>query len=133
VDKPFTDYVLGTPYDEMFLPDGTPRPHAAALYDALTTLPADELVRRQQACEQSFLHQGITFTVYGHHDATEKIIPTDLLPRIVPGKEWDKLEAGLRQRITALNHVPEGRLQRGAHPQCRDRALGTWSTARSII
>lgn len=103
VDKPFADYVMGKPFDEMFLPDGTPRPHAAALYEALTTLPADELVRRQQACEQSFLHQGITFTVYGHHDATEKIIPTDLLPRIVPGKEWDKLEAGLRQRITALN------------------------------
>jgi uncharacterized circularly permuted ATP-grasp superfamily protein len=102
-DKPFVDYVLGAAWDEMFAGDGTPRAHAAALYEALTTLPADELVRRQQACEQSFLHQGITFTVYGNEQATEKIIPTDLLPRIVPGAEWDKLDRGLRQRLAALN------------------------------
>jgi len=102
-DRPFLDYALGRPYDEMFLPDGTPRPHGEALLDTLTSLPPEELVRRQQACEQSFLHQGITFTVYGHDDATEKIIPTDLLPRIIPGREWDRLEAGLRQRIHALN------------------------------
>jgi uncharacterized circularly permuted ATP-grasp superfamily protein len=102
-DRPFTDYTLGAPWDEMFESDGAPRAHAAALYEALTTLPAEELVRRQQACEQSFLDQGITFTVYGHEEATEKIIPTDLLPRIVPGAEWDVLERGLRQRITALN------------------------------
>jgi uncharacterized circularly permuted ATP-grasp superfamily protein len=103
IDKPFADYVLGAPFDEMFAGDGSPRAHAAALYETLTTLAADELVLRQQTCEQSFLHQGITFTVYGHEAATEKIIPTDLLPRIVPGAEWDKLEAGMRQRIAALN------------------------------
>ena len=103
MDKPFADYVLGAAWDEMFAADGTPRPHAAALYETLTTLPADELVRRQQACEQSFLHQGITFTVYGHEESTEKIIPTDLLPRILPGAEWDKLDRGLRQRLAALN------------------------------
>jgi uncharacterized circularly permuted ATP-grasp superfamily protein len=102
-DKPFADYVLAEAWDEMFAPDGQPRTHAAGLYEALTTLPGDELVRRQQTCEQSFLDQGITFTVYGHEEATEKIIPTDLLPRIVPGAEWDKLERGLKQRITALN------------------------------
>ena len=102
-DRPFLDYALGRPYDEMFASDGTARPHAAALLETLTRLPPEELVRRQQACEQSFLHQGITFTVYGHEDATEKIIPTDLLPRIIPGREWDRLEAGLRQRLHALN------------------------------
>jgi uncharacterized circularly permuted ATP-grasp superfamily protein len=103
IDKPFADYVLAAPFDEMFQGDGAPRAHAAALYETLTTLAADELVQRQQTCEQSFLHQGITFTVYGHEASTEKIIPTDLLPRIVPGAEWDKLELGLRQRIAALN------------------------------
>jgi uncharacterized circularly permuted ATP-grasp superfamily protein len=73
------------------------------LYETLSVLAAEELVRRQQTCEQSFLHQGITFTVYGHQESTEKIIPTDLLPRIIPGAEWDKLERGLRQRIAAIN------------------------------
>ena len=103
VDAPFADYALGAAWDEMFTGDGAPRPHAQALYEAVTTVPADELVRRQNTCEQSFLHQGITFTVYGNQEATEKIIPTDLLPRIVPGTEWDRLERGLRQRIAALN------------------------------
>ena len=102
-DKPFADYELAASWDEMFAPDGAPRAHAEGLYEALTVLPAEELLHLQQTCEQSFLHQGITFTVYGHEEATEKIIPTDLLPRIVPGAEWDKLELGLRQRIAALN------------------------------
>jgi uncharacterized circularly permuted ATP-grasp superfamily protein len=66
-------------------------------------LSAEELRRRQQACEQSFLHQGITFTVYGNNQSTERIIPTDLLPRIITASEWALLEAGLKQRIQALN------------------------------
>lgn len=102
-DAPFAEYELAKAFDEMFEGGGVPRDYAAGLYDALCTLPIEELVRRQTGCEQSFLHQGITFTVYGHQEATEKIIPTDLLPRIVRGEEWDKLEKGLRQRIQALN------------------------------
>ncbi len=66
-------------------------------------MPLEELNRRQQACEQSFLHQGITFTVYSDNRATERIIPTDLLPRIVTAREWDRIERGLTQRILALN------------------------------
>jgi uncharacterized circularly permuted ATP-grasp superfamily protein len=100
---PFTDYRLGAAYDEMFTPDGTVRAHYAALAERLSTLPADELHRRQQACETSFLHQGITFTVYSDKRATERIIPTDLLPRIVTAEEWARIEAGLKQRIQALN------------------------------
>lgn len=136
VDKPFADYALGAAWDEMFTSDGNPRAHAAALYEALTTLPADELVRRQQACEQSFLHQGITFTVYGNEESTERIIPTDLLPRIVPGAEWDKLDRGLKQRLTALNLFlkdiyNEGRiLNEGVVP--RDLVFGSKHYLRSM-
>jgi len=68
--------------------------HAKDLYDTLCTLPVTELERRQQMCERSFLHQGITFTVYGDEQATEKIIPTDLLPRIVPGASGTSSRAG---------------------------------------
>ncbi|MBL6854114.1 MAG: circularly permuted type 2 ATP-grasp protein [Alphaproteobacteria bacterium] len=102
-DAPYQHYALGAPYDEMFTRGGAVHPHYAALDGRLTTLPADELLRRQQACEQTFLHQGITFTVYSDNQATERIIPTDLLPRIVTGNEWARIEAGLKQRITALN------------------------------
>ncbi|HEY4944213.1 MAG TPA: circularly permuted type 2 ATP-grasp protein [Rhizomicrobium sp.] len=102
-DAPYEHYNLGKPYDEMFGRDGAVHPHYAALDGRLTTLPAGELLRRQQACELSFLHQGITFTVYSDNQATERIIPTDLLPRIVTAKEWARIEAGLEQRIRVLN------------------------------
>jgi uncharacterized circularly permuted ATP-grasp superfamily protein len=100
---PYQNYALGLPYDEMFSRNGEVHPHYAALDGRLTTLPTGELTRRQQACELSFLHQGITFTVYNDNQATERIIPTDLLPRIVTAKEWARIDAGLKQRITALN------------------------------
>ena len=91
VDAPYAAYELGKPYDEMFTPDGKARIPYAALDSRLSILSLEELNRRQQACEQSFLHQGITFTVYNDNRATERIIPTDLLPRIVTAKEWDRI------------------------------------------
>jgi len=100
---PFADYRLGAAYDEMFARDGSVRPPYAALVARLKSLPPEELHRRQQACETIFLHQGITFTVYSDKQATERIIPTDLLPRIVTAAEWERIEAGLKQRIQALN------------------------------
>jgi uncharacterized circularly permuted ATP-grasp superfamily protein len=100
---PYARYPLGAPYDEMFARDGTVREHYAALDARLTQLPPEELQRRQQACELSFLHQGITFTVYTDNQSTERIIPTDLLPRIVTAAEWARIEAGLKQRIQTLN------------------------------
>jgi uncharacterized circularly permuted ATP-grasp superfamily protein len=103
MDMPYAAYELGKPYDEMFSRDGKVRLPYAGLDARISTLPLEELTRRQQACEQSFLHQGITFTVYNDNKATERIIPTDLLPRIVTAKEWDRIERGLTQRIHALN------------------------------
>ena len=90
-------------YDEMFMADGSVRPHFAALESRLATLTPAELAERQRTLEQSFLLQGITFTVYGAETTTERIIPTDLLPRIIPAGEWARIEAGLIQRVRALN------------------------------
>ena len=100
---PYENYILGGAYDEMFTAEWGVRPHYSELHRRVATLSAEELRRRQQACEQSFLHQGITFTVYGNNQSTERIIPTDLLPRIITASEWALLEAGLKQRIQALN------------------------------
>jgi len=102
-DAPYSHYELGAAYDEMFSPEGEVRDHCAALHGRLATLPQEELLRRQQACEQSFLQQGITFTVYSDKQATERIIPTDLLPRLVTAVEWERVDRGLKQRIRALN------------------------------
>ena len=100
---PFTHYDIGTAFDEMFDGEGTARGHYRAIYERLLELPAAELQNRQQAADLSFLHQGITFTVYGNDEGTERIFPYDLLPRIITSAEWEMVERGLAQRITALN------------------------------
>jgi uncharacterized circularly permuted ATP-grasp superfamily protein len=99
----FSSYALGTAYDEMFDAQGQPRPQYEALYDRLQAVGAGEMHQRQSAADLAFLHQGITFTVYGRDEGTEKIFPYDLIPRIITAAEWDVLERGLTQRITALN------------------------------
>src|SRR5262245_56364473 len=100
---PFEQYRLGPGYDEMFENDNSPRSHYQPLHERLHELSVSELVQRQQAADRSFLNQGITFTVYGREEGTERIFPYDLLPRIITSAEWDVLERGLVQRITALN------------------------------
>jgi uncharacterized circularly permuted ATP-grasp superfamily protein len=100
---PFTAYQLDDAYDEMFTPDGAPRPQYAFLYKRLLELTPAELETRQQTADLSFLHQGITFTVYSDARGTERIFPYDLLPRIITAGEWETIERGLVQRITALN------------------------------
>jgi uncharacterized circularly permuted ATP-grasp superfamily protein len=99
----FENYWLDGAYDEMFEAVNLPRAHYRALYRSLLDLPLAEMRRRKQAADISFLHQGITFTVYGREEGTERIFPHDLLPRIVTSQEWATIERGLEQRITALN------------------------------
>ena len=91
------------PYDEMVKGVGAVHPHYAALEARLATLSPEELAERQRTQERFFLLQGITFTVYGAESSTERIIPSDILPRIIPGSEWSRIEAGLVQRLKALN------------------------------
>ena len=99
----FQHYRFENSYDEMFEAPGLPRAHYQALYQTLLRLPPEELRRSQQAADLSFLHEGITFTVYGNKEGTERIFPNDLVPRIIPSHEWAQIEKGLTQRITALN------------------------------
>ena len=98
------DYPLDQAFDEMRERNGEVRPQYRALAETLARLPKEELQRRKQSADLSFLNQGITFTVYGRDEGTERIFPYDLLPRLVTAEEWDRIERGLTQRITALNH-----------------------------
>src|SRR5258707_12214295 len=102
---PFSNYPLGTAFDEMLDFDGRPRLHYQELYHRLLEMPAETLYQRQQAANTAFLNQGITFTVYGYDEATERIWPYDLLPRIITAGEGETIEAGSPQRITSLNLV----------------------------
>src|SRR5882757_6633090 len=97
------NYLLDHAYDEMFSGPGDLHDHYEPLLEHFSSLPTDELRRRKQAADLSFLNQGITFTVYGRALGTEKIFPYDLLPRIITSAEWATVERGLTQRITALN------------------------------
>ena len=90
-------------YDEVFLPDGSPREHCAALHESLRALSAEELSSIQERVTRSFSNEGITFTVYGDEEAEERIIPVDCLPRVLSGPDWRHLEEGLTQRLRAIN------------------------------
>ena len=100
-------YDLGDFYDEMFAPGPggvAPRPHYQALIARLSQLDAQDLRRAGDLANRSFLHQGITFTVYSDEvQGTERIFPFDLIPRVIPPDEWQLIESGLQQRIRALN------------------------------
>lgn len=99
----FDQYDTGGFYDELFAASGVPRPCAQPLVDRIHSLSDGDLLRRQSAAELALLQMGITFNVYGAEAGTERIFPFDILPRIIPGSEWDEIDRGLRQRIEALN------------------------------
>jgi uncharacterized circularly permuted ATP-grasp superfamily protein len=96
-------YEFNGAYDEMFSAVDHPRKQYRPLHNLLLHLGPDELLRSKHEADQSFFNQGITFTVYGNDKGTERIFPHDLLPRIITAAEWEKIERGLTQRITALN------------------------------
>jgi len=99
----FSGYEIDRAYDEMFKSAEHPRKQYRELYAHLLNLRPDELRRSKTEADQSFFNQGITFTVYGNDKGTERIFPHDLLPRIITAAEWEVIERGLTQRITALN------------------------------
>jgi len=99
----FRDYQTEGFFDEMFDAQGQPRPGTEAVVERFNALPLEELMRRQQAAEKALLQMGITFSVYGDEQGTERIFPFDIVPRIIPHNEWVEIEAGLKQRIQALN------------------------------
>jgi uncharacterized circularly permuted ATP-grasp superfamily protein len=88
----------GRAWDEMFEERGVTRPHYGAVHDALGTLTLDDFRERCIARDRSFRDQGITFSLSGE----ERPFPLDLLPRIIPAAEWEVIESGVTQRVTAL-------------------------------
>jgi uncharacterized circularly permuted ATP-grasp superfamily protein len=90
-------------FDEMLTAGGEPRSHYHRFRELFQNLTLDEFQHKRQSVDLAFLRQGITFNVYGDAAGAEKIFPFDLLPRIIPAKEWEYLERGLAQRIAALN------------------------------
>jgi len=98
---------MKAPFDEMFTPSREVRNHYRVYDRWLERQPPETLRSRRDEAEMIFRRVGITFAVYGAKDedgaGTERLIPFDLIPRVIPGHEWEVMEAGLRQRVTALN------------------------------
>lgn len=85
-------------WDEMLSPTGSPRPAYRALAEVLGRLSSQELAQREQARDRAFTEQGITFSLSGQ----ERPFPLDLIPRVISGEEWAVIEAGVGQRVRAL-------------------------------
>jgi uncharacterized circularly permuted ATP-grasp superfamily protein len=90
-------------YDEMYSADGRVRPPYGVYADWLVRQAEDTLRQKRAEADSLFHRVGITFAVYGQQDGNERLIPFDIVPRILSAEEWRKLAAGLRQRVQALN------------------------------
>ena len=99
----FEQYAAGEFFDEMFTPGYRPRPHYEWIYNEFAAMRPSQFQQRRSMADSAFLLQGITFTVYSDGRGTERLFPFDLVPRILPWTEWEHLERGLSQRVTALN------------------------------
>ena len=119
----FSGYQTQGFYDELIEDSGDPRVPAVPLFDRLLQLEDGEIQHRQRAAERAMFESGTTFNVYHDEQATERIIPFDVVPRIIEADVWQTVERGLKQRIEALNHFltdvygPQHILQDGAIPR----------------
>jgi len=90
-------------FDELIDEKGVPRPWARTLVEQFSGMESSELTRRRAAVDAAIMTMGITFTVYSDGANIDRAWPFDIIPRVMPSAEWRRIEAGLRQRLTALN------------------------------
>ncbi len=91
------------PYDEMLDANQAPRPHCRPYQNWFGAQSAEVLTAKRAEADAIFHRVGITFAVYGEGGDTERLIPFDIIPRIIPQQEWRILETGLKQRVRTLN------------------------------
>lgn len=103
MNENFSNYQNTKFYDELVSENSMPHPELESVFDYFNEMSVEELKKRQKNLESTMINMGITFNVYSEEGGTERIIPIDIIPRIIKAKEWDVLEAGLIQRIYALN------------------------------
>ena len=97
------NYETGRFFDELVDADGNARPHARMLVEYFSTMHPKELAARQRAVDKTIVDMGISFTIYSEGDNIDRAWPLDLIPRAITSREWDRTEAGLVQRLEALN------------------------------
>jgi uncharacterized circularly permuted ATP-grasp superfamily protein len=90
-------------YNEMMDANGGVRSHYQGYDEWLKATPPERIARKRAEADLAFHRVGITFAVYGEESGKERLIPFDIIPRIIPSAEWSSMQAGLRQRVKALN------------------------------
>jgi uncharacterized circularly permuted ATP-grasp superfamily protein len=116
---------------------GVVRDHYQFFADWLSRIGEERMRQKRGEAERAFHRLGITFAVYGEDSGTERLIPFDIIPRIMPASEWALLEAGLRQRVTALNRFlfdvyhDRNILRAGVIPE--ERVLGNAQYRKEMI
>ncbi|MGQ9369954.1 circularly permuted type 2 ATP-grasp protein [Azospirillum sp. A39] len=98
-----SSYDCGIYYDELFGRKDAPAKHTEVIRQRIGSLDFDELRRRASDAERELYNLGITFLVYSEREAIDRILPFDIVPRVLSAKEWAHLEAGIVQRVTTLN------------------------------
>jgi uncharacterized circularly permuted ATP-grasp superfamily protein len=97
-------YPAGDAFDELIDARGIPRPAARTLFDYLSRLEPATLKARRASVDAAIMTMGITFTIYSDGENIDRAWPFDLIPRVMAREEWRRIEAGLKQRLLALNH-----------------------------
>ncbi len=103
MEQSWKSYDSGPFYDELITPAGKPRVAARRAVSLLEQLAPDEMEARRDAAELAIKEMGISFTIYSEGKNIDRAWPFDIIPRVIPGKEWDKVSEGLAQRTRALN------------------------------
>jgi uncharacterized circularly permuted ATP-grasp superfamily protein len=98
-----SEYAANTAYDELLDSGMLPRPAARPLFEYLNSLDQNELTARHQAVDATIMAMGITFTIYSEAGNIDRAWPFDPIPRVLARTEWERVQAGLKQRLTALN------------------------------
>ena len=96
-------YDSGEYYCELLGSSASPHPVFETIEQQLSTITEEELRSRAVAAENDLFDLGVTFTVYSEKNAIDRVLPFDMIPRVVSAERWKKLESGLLQRISALN------------------------------
>src|SRR5437762_11789207 len=82
--------------------EGAPRAHYQGFSDWLKRTPVEQIAQKREEAERAFHRVGITFAVYGDNGGTERLIPFDIVPRIIPAGEWQTPERGPKPRVPAV-------------------------------
>jgi uncharacterized circularly permuted ATP-grasp superfamily protein len=128
---------MKTAYDEMYAADGSVRESYRSYADWLQATPENIIAGKREEADIAFHRVGITFAVYGEDTGQERLIPFDIVPRIIPAHEWKRMADGLRQRVKALNaflhdiYHDQEILKAGRIP--REQVLGNSQFRREMV